>query len=151
MFLQLDFMYMIIWFQIKTHLQDMYTHPSTAEQCLHNALKVVNAMRHIGIDYDIQVICHEPSNTLRHVYIYWKKYMSENVSLDTPLCRSSLCHVISCERFWRLLFLPDLNNLCHVIILVNTVISCLNTMFYVYDRLTVWYDFWLTGDWHYRS
>ena len=34
----------------------MYSHPSTAEQCLHNALKVVNAMRMIGIDYDIQAI-----------------------------------------------------------------------------------------------
>ncbi|KAK3096977.1 hypothetical protein FSP39_005325 [Pinctada imbricata] len=43
-------------FLIKTHLQDMYTHPSTAEQCLHNALKVVNAMRYAGIDYDIQAI-----------------------------------------------------------------------------------------------
>lgn len=41
--------------QIKTHLQDMYTHPATAEQCLHNALKIVNAMRHVGLDYDIQV------------------------------------------------------------------------------------------------
>ncbi|XP_021363645.1 cilia- and flagella-associated protein 47-like isoform X2 [Mizuhopecten yessoensis] len=43
-------------FLIKTHLQDMYTHPATAEQCLHNALKVVNAMRYAGIDYDIQAI-----------------------------------------------------------------------------------------------
>lgn len=33
----------------------MYTHPSTAEQCLHNALKIVNAMRYVGVDYDIQV------------------------------------------------------------------------------------------------
>lgn len=41
--------------QIKTHLQDMYTHPATAEQCLHNALKITNAMRYAGIDYDIQV------------------------------------------------------------------------------------------------
>ena len=42
--------------QIKTHLEDMYTHPATAEQCLHNALKIVNAMRYAGIDYDIQAI-----------------------------------------------------------------------------------------------
>ena len=34
----------------------MYTRPATAEQCLHNALKVVNAMRYAGIDYDIQAI-----------------------------------------------------------------------------------------------
>ncbi|KAL4233464.1 hypothetical protein ACF0H5_008145 [Mactra antiquata] len=43
-------------FLIKTHLQDMYTHPASAEQCLHNALKIVNAMRYAGIDYDIQAI-----------------------------------------------------------------------------------------------
>ena len=34
----------------------MYTQPATAEQCLHNALKVVNAFRYIGLDYDIQAI-----------------------------------------------------------------------------------------------
>ena len=33
----------------------MYTHPATAEQCLHNALKVISALRYIGIDYDIHV------------------------------------------------------------------------------------------------
>ncbi|XP_064627283.1 cilia- and flagella-associated protein 47-like isoform X2 [Lineus longissimus] len=37
-------------------LKDMYTHPSTAEQCLHNALKVSNSMKYIGIEYDIQAI-----------------------------------------------------------------------------------------------
>ncbi|XP_022089961.1 cilia- and flagella-associated protein 47-like isoform X2 [Acanthaster planci] len=43
-------------FLIKSHLQSMYTQPATAEQCLHNALKVVNAFRYIGLDYDIQAI-----------------------------------------------------------------------------------------------
>ncbi|PIK59126.1 hypothetical protein BSL78_03931 [Apostichopus japonicus] len=43
-------------FLINTHLVGMYTHPSTAEQCLHNALKVVTAFRYIGLDYDIQAI-----------------------------------------------------------------------------------------------
>ena len=33
----------------------MYTRPSKGEQCLHNVLKVVEALRHIGVDYDIQV------------------------------------------------------------------------------------------------
>ena len=42
-------------FLINTHLIEMYTQPATAEQCLHNALKVVSALRHIGIDYDVQV------------------------------------------------------------------------------------------------
>ncbi|XP_071954714.1 cilia- and flagella-associated protein 47-like isoform X2 [Antedon mediterranea] len=43
-------------FLVTTHLRDMYTHPATAEQCLHNALKVVNAFKSIGLDYDIQAI-----------------------------------------------------------------------------------------------
>ncbi|CAG5120335.1 unnamed protein product, partial [Candidula unifasciata] len=43
-------------FLIKTHLQGMYTSPATAEQCLHNALKLVSAMRYVGIDYDIHAI-----------------------------------------------------------------------------------------------
>lgn len=34
----------------------MYTQPATAEQCLHNALKISSALRFIGIDYDIQAI-----------------------------------------------------------------------------------------------
>ena len=34
----------------------MYTQPETAEQCLHNALKVVTAMRYAGMDYDIQAV-----------------------------------------------------------------------------------------------
>lgn len=43
-------------FIIKTHLEDMYTKPETAEQCLHNALKLVTAMRFAGMDYDIQAV-----------------------------------------------------------------------------------------------
>ena len=44
----------------------MYTHPATAEQCLHNALKIVNAMRFAGIDYDIQV--SSVNISLKHIY-----------------------------------------------------------------------------------
>ncbi|KAL8606797.1 hypothetical protein ACOMHN_049626 [Nucella lapillus] len=43
-------------FLIKTHLEDMYTHPTNAEQCLHNALKIVHAMRFTGMDYDVQAV-----------------------------------------------------------------------------------------------
>ncbi|XP_078698604.1 cilia- and flagella-associated protein 47-like isoform X8 [Branchiostoma floridae x Branchiostoma belcheri] len=43
-------------FLIKTHLNSMYTHPSTPEQCLHNALKITSAFKTIGLDYDIQAI-----------------------------------------------------------------------------------------------
>ena len=45
----------VFFFQISTHLHSMYTRPSKAEQCLHNVLRVVEALRHIGVDYDIQV------------------------------------------------------------------------------------------------
>jgi len=33
----------------------MFTRPMSAEQCLHNALCVITAMKSAGIDYDIQV------------------------------------------------------------------------------------------------
>ncbi|CAH1800026.1 unnamed protein product [Owenia fusiformis] len=63
-------------FLVKTHLQDMYTQPNTAEQCLHNALKLVNALRYIGIDYDIQAIDITDPNPislmLLVVYLYQK-------------------------------------------------------------------------------
>ena len=42
--------------QVESHLSDMYTHPKTAEECLHNALKIINALRFLRMDYDIQVI-----------------------------------------------------------------------------------------------
>ena len=32
----------------------MYTAPATPEQCLHNTLILVKAIRSIGLDYDIQ-------------------------------------------------------------------------------------------------
>ncbi|PFX34680.1 Calponin-likey domain-containing protein 2 [Stylophora pistillata] len=48
-------------FVISTHLHSMYTRPSKAEQCLHNVIKVVEALRHIGLDYDIQVRLQNPS------------------------------------------------------------------------------------------
>ncbi|CAL1538368.1 unnamed protein product [Lymnaea stagnalis] len=43
-------------FMVKSHLEGMYTHPVTAEQCLHNALKVITAMKYAAIDFDIQAI-----------------------------------------------------------------------------------------------
>lgn len=39
--------------QVTSELSDLYTQPNSAEQCLHNALKVVNALRKLGLDYDI--------------------------------------------------------------------------------------------------
>ena len=41
--------------QIETHFVAMYTRPMSAEQCLHNALCVISAMKSAGIEYDIQV------------------------------------------------------------------------------------------------
>ena len=42
--------------QVKSHLKDMYTKPASGEQCLHNALKLVTAMRSVGIDHDVQAV-----------------------------------------------------------------------------------------------
>ena len=62
----------------------MYSQPATAEQCLHNALKVVNAMRHIGIDYDIQAIDITDPNPISlillclHLYTNLPQYLPKN-------------------------------------------------------------------------
>ncbi|VEL14930.1 unnamed protein product [Protopolystoma xenopodis] len=37
-----------------THLAGLYWKPKDALQCLHNAIRVVNAMMAVGIDYNIQ-------------------------------------------------------------------------------------------------
>ncbi|XP_052240686.1 cilia- and flagella-associated protein 47-like isoform X3 [Dreissena polymorpha] len=79
-------------FLIRTHLQDMYTHPATAEQCLHNALKVVNAMRFAGIDYDIQAIDITDPNPIAllllcaHLYQRLPQYLPKaTVEFSGPL------------------------------------------------------------------
>lgn len=42
-------------FLIETHLCKMFLHVETAEQCFHNALKLTDALRYIGIEYEINV------------------------------------------------------------------------------------------------
>lgn len=41
---------------VDQYIKEMYTRPGTAEQCLHNALRLIHAIRSIGIDYDIHAI-----------------------------------------------------------------------------------------------
>lgn len=40
-------------FLIETHLCKMFLHVETAEQCFHNALKLTDALRYIGIEFEI--------------------------------------------------------------------------------------------------
>jgi hypothetical protein len=79
-------------FLISTHFMDMYTRPSTAEQCLHNALCVVGAMRYIGFDYDIQAVDITDPNPVgllllcTQLYFSMPHYMSRSVvQFDGPL------------------------------------------------------------------
>ena len=53
----------------------MYTHPNTAEECLHNALKIINALRFLRIDYDIQVQIF-----FSYIYFFYNLYV------HTELC-----------------------------------------------------------------
>ena len=41
-------------FLAKTHFDRFYIRPSSPEQCSHNAIILVSALKYIGIDYDIQ-------------------------------------------------------------------------------------------------
>ena len=62
----------------------MYTQPATAEQCLHNALSVVSALRVLGIDYDIQAIDITDPNPISllllcaHLYNHLPHYLPKS-------------------------------------------------------------------------
>ena len=40
-------------FLIEMYFEDLYEHPCHPEQCTHNAITFICALKHIGIDYDI--------------------------------------------------------------------------------------------------
>jgi len=58
MCLCVECVYVVCGAQIETHFTGMFTRPVSAEQCLHNALCVITAMKSAGIEYDIQVRAH---------------------------------------------------------------------------------------------
>jgi len=58
MCLCVECVYVVCGVQIDTHFTGMFTRPVSAEQCLHNALCVITAMKSAGIEYDIQVRAH---------------------------------------------------------------------------------------------
>ncbi len=41
-------------FLVDSHLQELFAEPTNQEQCTHNAIILVRALRHAGIDYDLQ-------------------------------------------------------------------------------------------------
>jgi len=84
--------------QIKGYLSDMYTNPTTGEQCLHNALKVVNAIRFLGMDYDVQAIDITDPNPVAmllfcvHLYQRLPHYLPKSIvlfkgTLHSPVIR----------------------------------------------------------------
>ncbi|XP_074066731.1 cilia- and flagella-associated protein 47 [Macrotis lagotis] len=69
-------------FLIPTHFVDMYTSPHSPEQCLHNCLIVVNALREIDLNIDIQAIdiC-DPNPVLMLMFCV---YLYENLPSYLP-------------------------------------------------------------------
>ena len=41
-------------FLVQTHLCRLFTEPVNPEQCAHNAVVLIQALRHAGVDYDLQ-------------------------------------------------------------------------------------------------
>lgn len=41
-------------FLVQSHLSQLFTEPADQEQCTHNAIVFIHALRYIGIDYDVQ-------------------------------------------------------------------------------------------------
>ncbi|XP_048577373.1 cilia- and flagella-associated protein 47-like isoform X2 [Nematostella vectensis] len=87
-------------FLVSTHLHSMYLHPSTAEQCLHNVLKVVEALRHIGMDYEIQSTDITQPNPITimllclHLYRRLPQYLPRaTIDFQGPLHTTVVKHV----------------------------------------------------------
>ena len=58
----------------------MYTAPATPEQCLHNTLILVKAMRSVGIDYDIQATDITDPNPIALLMV--RKYIHNNMEVE---------------------------------------------------------------------
>ena len=61
-------------FVVDEYLSLMYTDPTTPEQCLHNALKIVSALRAIGLEFDIQAIEITDPNPLSLLLLVYELY-----------------------------------------------------------------------------
>lgn len=60
-FILMDFFY------VKSHLEGIYTDPASPEQCLHNSLRIISALKFLGIHYDVQVVLLHCCNRM-HVF-----------------------------------------------------------------------------------
>jgi hypothetical protein len=87
----------------------MYTQPSTAEQCLHNALKVSNAMKYIGIEYDIQAIDITDPNPISlmllcaHLYQRMPQYIPKTSVEFTGELHSTVMRQVSFSRLHKII------------------------------------------------
>lgn len=93
----------------------MYTHPASAEQCLHNALKLVSALRLLGIDYDIQAIDITDPNPISllllviHLYNNLPHYLPKgNVDFVGALHTMVLRQVGLILTFMKVVFMSSL-------------------------------------------
>lgn len=87
--------------QSESILSSMYTHPSTAEQCLHNALKVTSALKQIGLEYDIQV--RKPQlclNVPACQHIYGHVQNSEILKKFSWSHKELLCHTSCFQAYF---------------------------------------------------
>lgn len=44
-----------LYLQVSSHFVRLFSEPSSPEQCSHNAVVLVEALRYVGLDYDCQV------------------------------------------------------------------------------------------------
>ena len=79
-------------FLIETHFKQLYEHPSHPEQCSHNAIIFIRALKHVGIDYDIQPsdICspNAISMILFTIHLYERMFTfkpKETLTFETAL------------------------------------------------------------------
>lgn len=84
----------------------MYTHPTTAEQCLHNALRIVGAMQAIGLDYDIQAIDITDPNPIGllllslYLFTYLPAYIPQGTVQFTGSLHKTVLRQVGCPSQW---------------------------------------------------
>lgn len=79
-------------FLIEMHFEHLYEHPCHPEQYSHNAITFIRALKHIGIDYDIQPndICSPSAISMVLLIIHLYKRMfsfkpKETLTFETVL------------------------------------------------------------------
>ena len=96
----------VFFFQVKLHFSDMYLNVRSPEECFHNALSIIHALRSLGIDYDIHPTDIMQPNAINmllfitHLYITLPQYklvlrFCPQHTLTNGACMTHACPIVT--------------------------------------------------------